>query len=150
MENDYFLGRGWSFPPQFDPIAGEAIMNSGEANVSDDLQVILTTMPGERPMLPQFGCDLHRFAFGDFDHRLLTQIQNLIHESLLLYEPRISVNSVSVVPQDNEPGMLNIQVDYTVRQTNSRYNKVFSYYLNEASALLESTSQSPSSPQSGT
>ena len=50
------------------------------------------------------------------------------------WEPRIDVEKVSVVPDDDEPNLLLIQVDYIVRATNSFYNRVYPFYLLEGGA----------------
>ena len=58
-----FLGRGWSFPPTFDPSFFGVEMLEEEADIASSLEILLTTMPGERVMLPQYGCNLEELVF---------------------------------------------------------------------------------------
>ena len=54
-----------------------------------------------------------------------------VQEQLLLQEPRIVDVEVETQEQDGNAGTLLIQVEYTVRNTNNRYNRVYPFYLNE-------------------
>ena len=59
-------------------------------------------------------------------------MQKEIENALLIYEARIDLNEVSLLPgTPPEDGRINILVDYTVRSTNTRYNLVFPFYLTE-------------------
>lgn len=64
-------------------------------------------------------------------HRAL---EDAVKRALVDWEPRIDVEKVSVVPDDDEPNLLLIQVDYIVRATNSFYNRVYPFYLLEGGA----------------
>ena len=131
--NDHsFLGTGWSFPPEFDPDMGSIIMVSDEQDIWESLQVILSTAPGERMMFPKFGCGIRKMVFDTVNATFLTQLKELIRFSILHYEPRIILNNVSINGSDAHEGLLNIQLDYTIRKTNSRSNMVYPFYLREA------------------
>ena len=69
-----FLGTGWSFPPAFDRATTQVEMISGEADVLQSLQIILSTRPGERFMQPDFGCDLSEFLFEEVRQSLITKL----------------------------------------------------------------------------
>lgn len=131
-----FLGRGWAFPPAFDPYLRGAEMVQGEQDIEQSLQLIFGITPGQRQMLPQFGCDLSQFVFQPLDTSLETMIENVVGRALLDYEPRINVNAITVVPgADSARQEVVITVNYTVRSTNRRYNLVYPYYLNEATGI---------------
>ncbi|MGB1014037.1 MAG: GPW/gp25 family protein [Nannocystaceae bacterium] len=127
-----FLGRGWSFPPRFFGAGAEVAMASGVEDIHESLQVILTTYAGERVMQPNFGCSLDRLLFEELDQSLANQITATITDAILYHEPRIILDRVSVDDSTGVDGLLHIVVAYTVRATNSRYNMVFPFYLNEA------------------
>ena len=131
-----FLGRGWSFPPSFDPVLHRANMVEGEADIVQSINLIFAITPGQRQMLPQFGCDLAQFVFQPLDLSLATMIETTIRRALLNYEPRINVNNVTAVAgADTARQEVLVTVDYTVRTTNRRYNLVYPYYLNEATGV---------------
>lgn len=129
-----FLGTGWSFPPTFHHSEKGVSLTSAETNIQECMAAILSTLPGERILHPDFGCDLHQFVFEEKDQRLITGLQTYISDAILYYEPRIEVNEVEVEEDSEIPGCLQITIDYTVKTTNSRNNLVFPFYLDEANS----------------
>jgi phage baseplate assembly protein W len=128
-----FLGRGWSFPPSFSPGGAEVAMVSDAEDVHQALQILLATSHGERPMQERFGCNLDTMLFEAMNPSLVNRVSNLIHDAVLRHEPRIDMRGVDVTAVD-QAGILQIRIDYAIRGTNSRYNMVFPFYLNEAIA----------------
>ena len=129
-----FLGRGWRFPPAFTPGGGDVLMAEGAEDIAQSLQILLGTAPGERVMQPDFGCDLNGVLFEEMDQGLINTLTGLISDAILYHEPRIKLDSLDVSESDKTPGLLLISLEYTVRATNSRYNMVYPFYLNEAAA----------------
>lgn len=132
MDNQHsFLGRGWSFPPAFSKSEKEVQMLEGEADVQSSIEIILSTELGERVMLPGFGWKRDRWLFESLSTTTATVMQKEIQTALLVYEPRIDINEVTLQPDQGLEGKVNIVVDYTVRSTNTRYNLVYPFYLTE-------------------
>lgn len=132
-----FLGRGWSFPPTFDLATRQVKLLDGEADIQSSLSVLLSTLPGERVMQPAFGCDLTPLLFQPLDTTLRTFLQDKIRTAILYHEPRIDVVRVDLTPNSLE-GLILIELDYTIRATNSRHNVVFPYYRSEGSKVVVS------------
>lgn len=132
-----FLGRGWSFPPTFDRAVGGVRMLAHEADIVSSLQVLLTTAPGERIMVPQYGCNLDEFVFEDLDTRMRTLLADKVESAILYHEPRIHLERVEVTddPDARLEGRLLIGVTYRVRSTNSRFNIVFPFYRDEGTDI---------------
>ncbi len=126
-----FLGSGWSFPPLFNRHSGSVEMVADEENIQQSLLILLSTDPGERLMRPDFGCDLKHFQFAEIDTGLLTRLKTMITKAVLLYEPRVLLENVVADEKEDEPGVLTVEIQYIVRATNSRFNLVFPFYLNE-------------------
>lgn len=126
-----FLGTGWSFPPSFSAGGAEVAVVSDAEDVHQSLQVLLATRRGERPMQETFGCNLDALLFEEMDQGLVTRVTGLISDAVLEHEPRVELSAVDVSPSA-EAGVLRIRIDYSIRGTNSRYNMVFPFYLNEA------------------
>ena len=129
-----FLGRGWSFPPSFSRGGGEVSLISGAEDIHQSLQILLSTQPGERLMQDNYGCDLNGFVFEEIDQGLRNTMRRIISDAILYHEPRIKLEGLTVSESEAERGVLLISIDYTVRGTNSRYNMVFPFYIDEASA----------------
>ena len=126
--DDSFLGTGWSFPPSFDRATSEVEMTSGIEDIERSLEIIFSTILGERVMNPLFGCSLEESVFEAMNTSRLTYIENMLKTAVLYHEPRIDAERVEVLPDQLE-GVLMINIDYTVRSTNSRFNFVFPFYI---------------------
>jgi phage baseplate assembly protein W len=131
-----FLGTGWSFPPAFDLQTGEAITVSNEEDIEQSLDILLSTSLGERVMQPEYGCNLNDYMFESLNSTLIGIIKQKVETSILYYEPRIIAENVDVTNDESLEllgGRFTITVTYSIPETNSRYNYVYDYYLNEAS-----------------
>lgn len=133
MANDSsFLGTGWSFPPSFSARGGEVQVVSGEDDIEQSLQILLSTQRSERVMQENFGCDLNEFLFGEISAGLIGRLRSFIEEAILHHETRIELNEIEISESGAEAGLLLISIDYTIRATNSRFNMVYPFYINEA------------------
>jgi phage baseplate assembly protein W len=138
-----FLGTGWAFPPVFASGGTNVEMVSDAEDIEQSLRILLSTQPGERVMQEFFGCDLHGVLFEEVDQSLVNAITRLVEDAILYHEPRIRLDRITVTESTAEPGealpsagyggaTLFISIHYTVRGTNSRYNMVYPFYLEEA------------------
>jgi phage baseplate assembly protein W len=125
-----FLGTGWAFQPAF--VKGHGIrMASGEEDIEQSLEILLSTTPGERIYNFEYGCNIRRWMFEDMDLSAKALIAEEIRSAILRFEPRIDVEKVDVEIKNPLEGILWINIEYSVRQTNSRSNKVFPFYFRE-------------------
>jgi phage baseplate assembly protein W len=128
-----FLGTGWSFPPSFGSGGAEVAMVEGAEDVHQSIQILLATSRGERPMQESFGGSVDTVLFEEMAPALINRVTALVHDAILEHEPRVVLHAVDVQAGD-EAGVLQIRIDYGIRGTNSRYNMVIPFYLNEAVA----------------
>ncbi len=133
--NGDFLGRGWSFPPDFTgPMTGVAMLED-DRDVASSLQILLSTTPGERVMQPLYGCNLSELVFENLDTRLKTLMADKVESAILYYEPRVTLESVTLDDSRTLEGIVLIQVVYQVKTTNSRFNFVYPYYIQEGTDI---------------
>lgn len=130
-----FLGRGWGFPPEFNRATKAVGMLEDEADIKSSLEILLSTRLGERVMVPDYGCNLDELLFKPLTLTLKTYVIDLIKTAILYYEPRIDLNKIAIDPTDELEGVLLINLDYTVRATNSRKNMVYPFYKAEGNEL---------------
>lgn len=126
-----FLGRGWSFPPAFDRALGSVAMLEDEDDVKSSLHILLTTMRGERVMLPLYGCGVESQIFEPLDTRRKTLLKDMVESAVLYHEPRVDIEDVELRDDRELEGVVLIELTYRVKSTNSRFNVVFPFYLNE-------------------
>ncbi|MEC4811806.1 MAG: GPW/gp25 family protein [Scytonema sp. PMC 1069.18] len=101
-----------------------------EGSVRQSIWLILGTAKGERVMRPNFGSGIYDLVFEMQTAATAGQISQMVREDLLLWEPRIDVLDVQVVPQSTSEGEeLLINIDYQVRATNNVFNLVYPFYL---------------------
>lgn len=129
-----FLGTGWSFPPAFERSSGGVELSSDEEDIRESLHILLSTIPGERFMQPRYGCNMDEMVFEPMNATARTYLKNRVRQAILLYEPRINLLELAVDTRFELEGRVEIVIEYQVRTTNSRYNLVFPFYINEANA----------------
>ncbi|MCK9383743.1 MAG: GPW/gp25 family protein [Nevskia sp.] len=127
-----FLGRGWSFPPRFDPRSKRVAMVADIEDIEESLRILLATTPGERVMQPAYGCGLRRMVFETLNEQTLTAIKDRIRKAVLFFEPRIILQRIDANVPDAREGRLDLLLDYRVRTTNTRHNLVYPLYLHQA------------------
>lgn len=125
------LGVGWSFPVIASD--GEIATAAYEEDVREAILIILQTNPGERVMRPTFGAGLRDFVFEPVNTTTMALIQTRVQGSLVDWEPRIDVQSV-VVTVTGELNVLNVDIAYFVRATNTAANLVYPFFLQEGAS----------------
>jgi phage baseplate assembly protein W len=130
-----FLGTGWSFPPSFNAASGAVDVTSDELDIQRSIEILLSTKKGERVMQPDYGCNLDEMVFEPMTTTFKTYIREMIRTAIIYYEARIELNSVTIDDSRETEGVIAILLDYTIRTTNSRFNFVYPYYINEGTEL---------------
>lgn len=130
-----FIGRGWSFPPQFDIILRSVTMTEGETDINNSLHILLSTMTGERVMDMKYGLNLDAMVFENLDTSTITFIKSKIETAILFYESRIEVQKININTTDLLQGLILIEIDYLISATNSRFNFVFPFWREEGTEL---------------
>lgn len=132
MSKAGYQGSGWAFPPSFGNNGSNVQMVSADQDILQSLQILLNTSPGERIMLADFGCDLSAFMFEEINQSLINQITRNVSDAILKHEPRIRMDQLEVTPAKDGTGVVDIRLSFTSLLSNSRYNLVYPFYLNEA------------------
>ena len=130
-----FLGRGWSFPPAFSRDLSSVAMLEGEDDIASSLEILLTTVQGERVMLPKYGCNLDELVFEGLDTRIKTLMADKVETAILYHEPRIELESVKLDDSRELDGIVMIHIVYRVKTTNARFNFVFPYYKSQGTDI---------------
>jgi len=129
-EQKAFLGKGWAFPPHFTRTSGTAEMVQYEEDIWQSLQILFSTSIRERVLQPTYGCNPEDYVFTSLNVSFLTYLEDLIRKNIAQNEPRIKLQTLSIVTGQLE-GTLEIILDYIVRSTNTRFNRVYPFYKQE-------------------
>ena len=122
------LGSGLAFPLSVDH-RGAMAMARGEDDVEQALTIILGTAPGERPMRPEFGCEVHDFVFDSIDAAMVGRVEGAVRAALDRWEPRIEVVAVDFDLERAGQGVLVVTITYRIRATNRERNLVYPFYV---------------------
>ena len=125
---DQWLGKGMRFPIRPDPVSGRLLPSTGMELVRQSIEQILDTEPGERIMLPDFGCGLQRYLMEPNTLTTRSAMQHDIEDALARWEPRIRLTDVAVTARE-DPSLVWIEISY-VRLSDLRSdNIVYPFYL---------------------
>lgn len=125
-----FLGVGWKFPIQVTP-DGKIAQAGHEQRIEESIYLILSTVKGERVMLPDFGCGIHELVFAPNNASTLSLVVHNVRQALVGYEPRIDVLDINVETSAEQPNLLLLRVSYRIRANNAQGNLVYPFYINE-------------------
>jgi phage baseplate assembly protein W len=124
------VGKGLPFP--LTPSSrGRLAWLGGDEKIRQSIWLILSTAPGERQMLPQFGCGINDLVFEANTSALRGVIQGKVRDALTRWEPRIDVLDIRVEAPPEALNYLLIRIDYRVRANNSFYNLVYPFFVSE-------------------
>lgn len=104
-------------------------MSEGEDDIREAVYLILKTRFDERPMQPDFGCNIEDYVFDLPDEEVKRDIVYAVEYALEKWEPRITNVEAVVNSERMHEGIIIIDINYTVRATNQTKNLVFPYYL---------------------
>ena len=126
MRRDDFIGTGWAFPAGISR-TGSVRLVSGVDEVDAAIRMILSTVPGERVMRPEFGCAMWQMLFAPLTAGTLGLVEQAVREALERWEPRIALQSV-IATGEQATGTITITIGYRIRSTNDVRNLVFPFY----------------------
>jgi phage baseplate assembly protein W len=108
---------GWPLLP-FPNENGEIAYPSTLAeSVRQQLEIILSTLPGEQLMRPAFGAGLTSFLGESDTITTRRRIFDRVSDAIGRWEPRIDVNRIEVNDMPGRPGWLRIEIGYRLRRT---------------------------------
>ena len=99
---------------------GGVDMVEGADAVRQGLLLLLSTIPGERVMRPDYGCPLHRLVFAPNDDTTAGLAIHYVRQAVERWEPRVDVVGVEADRDPELPERLEVTLDYRVRRTRQR------------------------------
>jgi uncharacterized protein len=122
-----FLGAGIAFPLRLEQ--GRMAIDSLEDRIRQSILLILQTAKGDRVMHPDFGSGLRNLVFAPITATTTALVEHEVKDALIRFEPRIDVLDVAVTADPQQQGLLLIDIEYRVRQTDTLFNLVYPFYL---------------------
>ena len=119
---DLFLDLSESQAPVSDALYGKSTKTDlkiavDEQAILNSLKNIFNTTPGEKILNPSFGLNLSQWLFEPVSEFAAREIGEAILNGITRYEPRVTVNNVSVIA-DPENSQYIIKLAMTIPQLN--------------------------------
>lgn len=110
-----FLGRGFAFPFHFDPASGGVALSEYEENIRQNISIIIGTRPGERQMLPTFGCRIHDLLFAPDTRTTASIAARHVEDAIRTWERRVQIEKVDA--RIDVSGAIRVEVVYKITST---------------------------------
>lgn len=110
-------------------------MVAEEESVRQAIGLLLSTVPGERVMRPDYGCLVHRLIFAPNDGTTAGLAIHHVRSALERWEPRIEILALDAAPDPDTPGRLDFLLSYRVRATRRAEQLAFGIDLAGEDAL---------------
>jgi Phage baseplate assembly protein W len=94
---------------------GSVATVEGDECVRQALMMLLSTVPGERLLRPDYGCDLYRLVFAPNDQTTAGLAIHYVRQAVQRWEPRVEIVALDAEADPYEPSILTIRLTYRVR-----------------------------------
>ena len=108
---------GWPLLPVPDANGELKYPRSLAESVRQQLQVVLSTRPGEQLMRPGFGAGLTEFLGQPDNVTTRRRLYDRVMDAIGRWEPRVQVDRLDVDALPDRPGWLRIEVAYRLKRT---------------------------------
>lgn len=96
---------------------GRVALATGRDAIRQSLLMLLSTVPGERVMRPDYGCDLQRLLFWPNDATTAGLAIHYVRRAVETFEPRVDVLEVDAGPDPDAPDHLTVTLTYRIAAT---------------------------------
>lgn len=110
------LGTGAETGPVPSAAGGLQLVH-GDAAIRQSIMLLLTTVPGERVMRPDYGCPLNRLMFWPNDATTAGLAIHYVRQAIRRFEPRVQIVRLDAGADAGNGAVLLITLEYRVRET---------------------------------
>ncbi len=100
-----------------------------DESIRQSVLLLVTTVPGERVMRPEYGCYLYRLIFSPNDYTTAGLAIHYVKQAIDRWEPRIEVVRLDAGQNPDDPGRLDVLLEYRVRATQQMDRLTVSFNL---------------------
>ena len=108
--NEEFAGLSIS------PTGGIQMVSENDS-VRQAILLLISTIPGERVMRPDYGCDLFRLIFSTNNNTTAGLAIHYVTQAINRWEPRVVIESLDAAAGTDDPSRLDIVLIYQLRAT---------------------------------
>lgn len=100
------------------PIRKDINVHKNEYAIINSVKNLILTNFYERPFQPEIGSNVRRLLFDNIDTIIAAQLERAIEETILNFEPRVSISNITAVPRPDE-NKYSIQLEFFVINNSS-------------------------------
>jgi phage baseplate assembly protein W len=104
---------------------------SGRAAIRQSLLMLLSTVPGERVMRPDYGCDLQRLLFWPNDGTTAGLAIHYVRQAVERFEKRVEVLAVDAAADRDRADQLDVTLAYRIRANRAVESLTFAVGLQD-------------------
>ena len=91
--------------------------------VQQNLKLLVLTMPGERPMIPEFGVGIYKFLFEGTTDETFSEIAQSIKEQVDFYIPSITLQKIVFFSSDEDASLQINEVRVSIKYNILPFNE---------------------------
>jgi phage baseplate assembly protein W len=110
--------------------SGGLAMVDGHLSIRQSILTILSTVPGERVLRPDFGCDLYKLVFSPNDDTTAGLAIHYVRKALERWEKRITITRLDAGPHPTHPEILEITMSYRINSTMKEDHMTYAFDTN--------------------
>ena len=95
------------------PVTNDLVVSRDASAIKQSIVNLLLTNKGERVFQPDYGSDIRALLFEPLDYGTSGRMKMVIVSCLTEFEPRISVQSLSCIPNESDNGF-DVEMTYTI------------------------------------
>ena len=108
---------------------GTLQMVDGSNSIRQSILMILSTVPGERIMRPDYGCELYKLTFSPNDETTAGLAIHYIKKAITKWEKRIEVTGIDAATNAEYDEILDITMSYTIKKNLNEDHLTYSFNL---------------------
>lgn len=130
--DDYpHVGTGWAFPVRWMP-TGQVGLQGRIEKLVESMTLVIRTAVGARVMRPGFGAGVDGYVFSPRTEETAFRLAFEVRQALLLWEPRVIVDSVEAEPASDEGNRFDVTVVFRDDQHRRPSSLVLPFYVEQA------------------
>ena len=91
--------------------------------VKQNLKMLILAIPGERVMLPDFGCGIYRLLFEPMSSVTYQQVSTVIHKQVQKYMPFLNIETIIFETHDQDQSLglnqVRVVIEYNIGSINA-------------------------------
>lgn len=138
------MPREIQYPFSLNSAGGISFTTTPDVITQQHVESLISTSPGERVMLPDYGIPLGSYVFENGPDAVIASLTNDVESQMSFWEPTLTVQQITPLyePNNESYGVASINVQYSQNQSSTDVNTAV---VLVGGTIIESVTQDTSS-----